>query len=159
MLGWRGPKPEFIRLEGASVASPCFSPDGDWIAVVSRTPPNHHRLFLVPFKRGVVADRKQWIEATAGAEWVDKPRWSGDGNILYFITERDGSSRIWGQHLNPSSRQPVGPPFEVWRFEERGNSLDNIDGLDLTVIENSLLFSARVSVGNIWRMTLYNRDR
>ena len=39
------------------------------------------------------------------------PIWSPDGNLLYFLSERDGFRCIWGQKLDPASKRPLGAPF------------------------------------------------
>ena len=37
-----------------------------------------------------------------------KPFWSPDGNLLYFLSSRDGFLCLWAQWLDPSTKHPLG---------------------------------------------------
>ena len=36
-----------------------------------------------------------------------------DGNLLYYLSERDDRMCVWGRRLDPSTKTPRGDPFPV----------------------------------------------
>jgi Tol biopolymer transport system component len=144
---------ELISSPGESFYSPQFSPDNRWIAVVSRSPPDLHRILVVPFRNGAVPRRQEWITIVEAGQWVDKPRWSPSGEFLYYVSDRDGPVCIWAQRVGLTDKQPQGEPFPVWHCHSRRYSLDNLRGLELAVTRDSLFFSLDESTGNIWMLT------
>jgi len=145
-----GIRPDLIRSPGGSLYSPRFAPAGDWIAFVSRTPPDVHRVFLVPFRNGRAAARDEWIAVTETGQWVDKPRWSPNGNILYFLSDRDGFTCIWAQRLSPAGKRPNGDAAPIWHFHDRRQSLGNSSSMELSIARNGALLTLNESTGNVW---------
>ena len=87
---------------------------------------------------------------TESGPWVNKPRWSPNGNLLYYISDRDGFTCIWVNRLDPVSKQPVGAPKAVIHFHTGANSLDTAYGLELSVADDKLVVDIGESSGNIW---------
>lgn len=52
----------------------------------------------------------------ADSRQLGSPQWSLDGNLLYYLCARDGSSGVWTQRLHPATRKPVGDAFAVFHF-------------------------------------------
>jgi hypothetical protein len=90
-----------------------FSPDGRWLSFHIVPGPEARRVYVVPFKGAVLHDEKAWIPITDGEGMERYADWSPDGNVLYFLSERDGFRCIRGQRLDPATKHPVGPPFDV----------------------------------------------
>ncbi len=134
----------------SSLFSPSVSRDGKWLALVVRTPPNDHRITIVPLHGRTAAARPEWISVTESGPWVNKPRWSPNGNLLYYISDRDGFTCIWVNRLDPVSKQPVGAPKAVIHFHTGANSLDTAYGLELSVADDKLVVDIGESSGNIW---------
>jgi Tol biopolymer transport system component len=61
-----------------------YSPDGKWICFVAseREITGGNTIFVMPSSGG---ERSQWTSLTDSREWADKPRWSPDGTLVYFI--------------------------------------------------------------------------
>ena len=54
---------------------------------------------------------------TDGESWDDKPRWSPDGRLIYFVAGRGGFFNVWGVgFLDAAKGKPVGKPFAVTSF-------------------------------------------
>ena len=55
----------------------------------------------------------------------DKPRWSPDGNLLYYISEADGFRCIRARRLDPATKRPIGQPLDVYHSHSARRSLMN----------------------------------
>lgn len=139
-----------IRSSESALFSPSVSPDGKWMALIVRTPPNDHRVAVVPLLSGSAAPRQDWITVTEPGSWVDKPRWSPGGNVLYYVSDRDGFVCIWSRRLDPATRKPAGEPMAVVHFHNGRNSLGSVYGLELSVAKDKLVFNLVEGSGNIW---------
>jgi len=139
-----------VQSSDSALFSPSVSPDGRWMALVVRTPPNDHRVTVVPLRNGIAAPKVAWIPVTESGPWVNKPRWAPSGNLLYYVSDRDGFVCIWASRLDPATKQPLGEPKAVVHFHVGRNSLDNVYGLELSVTDDKLVFNLGESSGNIW---------
>jgi TolB protein len=106
--------PRRLTDHPGSVATPCFSADGKWLA--------YHR--VVP---GAQVQRDIWTVPASGgapAQSTDhaaadtNPVYSPDGNRLAFISDRGGRSHVWVSEL--SEGRPVGNPVQI----TKGNQSD-----------------------------------
>jgi Tol biopolymer transport system component len=89
-----------------------LSKDDRWLALQTAGTDGQVAISVVPIQETLVS-RSEWIEVARDETWNGSPRWSADGSILYFLSERDDFLCIWGQSLDPDSRQPLGEPFPV----------------------------------------------
>ena len=72
------------------------------------------------------------------------PRWSPDGNLLYYQSCRDGFNCIWAQQLNPDTKEPVGEPFGVYHSHSARRALGNVSGAQriwVSVARDKMVFS------------------
>ena len=129
-----------------------FAPDGAWISVVAHIDANRTRVFAIPIRDGPAVPESQWIPITDGASWDDRPRWSPRGDVIYFISRRDGFECIWKQALDPATRRPVGPPLAVHHFHSTGLSMMHmgLERLGLSVAADKLAFNLLELRGNVW---------
>src|SRR5262249_36172597 len=79
----------WLKPPGRWVYEARFSPDDRWISFFEETEPAHSRVWIVPFRGGSSPEPADWIAVTDGSNWDIRPVWSPDGNILYFLSERD----------------------------------------------------------------------
>jgi serine/threonine protein kinase len=150
-----GEKIEIIQHAEYSLYQPHFSPDDRWITFLAKTGQDRSRVYVVPFKGAVRHVLGDWIPVTDGENLDDKPRWSPDGNLLYFTSERDGFRCIWAQRLDAASKRPAGAPFGVYHFHTSRRSLMNVGlgPLEISVAPNALVFNLGEITGNIWRVS------
>jgi len=132
-----------------------FSPDGEWIAFQARPVDNDssRTLYVAPFHDGIVGGPDTWIAVTDGSQMDREGKWSPDGRLLYFLSERDGFRCLWGQRLDRKTRHPEGAPFPVYHFHHAQQSLTNLGSpgkVGLSVTKGGLLFSMSEMTGNIW---------
>jgi hypothetical protein len=114
--------------------------------------PGRTQVLLVPSTAGVTPAEDEWIPVTDGSTFEDKPRWSPDGRMIYFTSDRDGFRCLWAQRLDPTTRRPVGPPLPVYHFHTARRSLLNagVLRLEIAVARDKTVFNMGESTGNIW---------
>jgi eukaryotic-like serine/threonine-protein kinase len=134
-----------------------FSPDDRWLTVLETLDaPGRTRLWIVPFTDGADPRADEWVSVTRGEHWDDKPRWSPDGNLLYFTSQRDGFHCLWAQRLQPQTRQPTGPPFAVQHFHSARLAMANtgFSRLETAVSHDRFFINLGELSGNIWTTRL-----
>lgn len=133
-----------------SLWQPQISPDGRWIAFLDSADQEHSTIYVAPYRPGT--QPAEWIAVTTSGTENDKPRWSPDGQILYFTSTRDGFRCIWAQRLNPGTNRPVGDPIGILHFHSSARSLSNVDlyKLEMSVAAGRLLFVLGERRGNLW---------
>jgi len=136
--------------------SPRFSPDERWIAFHATNNPTTRRIFVAPFLMAKAASQSEWIAVTSGKELDREPRWSPDGNLLYFISERDGFRCLWAQRLHSVKKRPVGSPFAVHHLHRSRltNRLSDTGLIGLAVLRDRIFLSLEELTGNIWMTNL-----
>lgn len=129
-----------------------FSPDDRWVCF-NATTPGRSRIFIAPVRSERLVPETEWLAITDG-RWDDKPRWSPGGNVLYFISERDGFRCIWALRLDPATKRPVAPPFPIFHAHEARRSLMNLGwgDLQMSVARDKIVFNMSERTGNIWLM-------
>jgi Tol biopolymer transport system component/DNA-binding winged helix-turn-helix (wHTH) protein len=132
-----------------SLWNPRFSPDDRWV-LFNATTPGRSRIFVAPFRQAGPIPESEWIAITDSV-WDDKPRWSPDGNAIYFISERDGFRCVWAQRLD-GSKHPVGQAIAVFHAHEARRSMLNVPmgALEISVARDRLVFNMQERTGNIW---------
>jgi len=86
----------------------------------------------------------------------DKPRWSPDGNRIYFVSDRDGFACLWSQPLEPETKAPVGQPQDLYHIHQVRRSILNVGyGLmDIGVAPGKIVFNLGETTGNVWMTRL-----
>jgi hypothetical protein len=129
------------------------SHDGHWMAFGARFKPGDERIFIAPFRNGTVPQSEaDWIAVTKGPALDNKPRWSVDGNLLYFTSDRDQFTCIWAQKLDAHTKRPMGEPFAALHLHGGIRSFASTGGLklELSVAIDKLVFHLDDIRGNIW---------
>ena len=131
---------------------PQVSPDGRWIALHTSDSAVQSSIMVIPLRNGVAADEKEWVTITDGSGVDQAANWSPDGNLLYFLSERDGFRCIWGQKLDPTSKRPLGAPFPVYHSHDPRRSVRNVSqSLQcMSVSRHQIVFPMGEFTGNIW---------
>jgi hypothetical protein len=104
---------------------------------------------IAPLRNGVAAEESEWIEVTDGSGLDASPWWSPDGGLLYFFSRRDGFECLWAQRLDPATKKPVGPAFDVYHFHG-ARRVVNTSTVGPALSANKLVFSMGELSGNIW---------
>jgi eukaryotic-like serine/threonine-protein kinase len=80
------------------------------------------------------------------------PRWSPDGALLYFVSERDGFRCLWAQRLEPTAKTPFGPAVPAHHFHRARRSLKDVpfQYLEMGVAPDKIVLPLAERTGNIW---------
>lgn len=134
-----------------------FSPDERLICFQATTRqtgrPMTSQIYVAPATGG------PWVSITDGEFWDDKPRWSSNGRMIYYVSRRNGFFNVWARPFDPVLGRPVGDPFRVTDFESPSNSIfhASIAKLHISVLSDRLILPITDSSANIWM--LENVDR
>ena len=107
---------DLVRLE--RVSDPQLSPEGMRVAYQLRETDftgnkGVNSLWLRSLQGSSVAARR----LTAPGTNATTPRWSTDGNALYFLSTRSGSSQVWRLDLAGGEAQPIThSPLDIGNF-------------------------------------------
>ena len=133
------------------------SRDGQWVTF-NATSALNSQIYIVPYREAQVPVA-EWIPVTDGSAWDDKPRFSPDGRMLFFISHRDGFFCIWAQRLG-KDMHPAGKMFTVYHSHQGRRSIENFPfgDLDLEVGPGILMFDQTALTGNIWLLDPAGQD-
>jgi Tol biopolymer transport system component/DNA-binding winged helix-turn-helix (wHTH) protein len=134
-----------------------FSPDGSWVTFEA-IHDNRSRLYVTKLRSGAeAAPETEWIPVTADEGWADKPRWSPDGNLIYFVSNRDGFFCLWAQRVSADSKEPIGSPLSIAHFHGSRLSMANVGAggaMDISVARDKIALNLGEFSGNIWATDL-----
>jgi Tol biopolymer transport system component/DNA-binding winged helix-turn-helix (wHTH) protein len=132
-----------------------FSPDGKWIAFEatrSQSTLAESTLFAMRASGG------PWVRLTDGQHWDDKPRWSPDGRIVYFLSGREGFYNVRGVHFDPASGKPLGDSFRVTNFNTPGLMVPReIQSVGMSISQDRLVLNVGQFSGSIWSISKADR--
>jgi eukaryotic-like serine/threonine-protein kinase len=134
---------------------PRFSPDDRWIlfTALPRTGGEGSVAFVAPFRGDATIPVAEWQVVADGFPYNGAAGWSPDGNLVYFMSRRDGFLCLWAQRLHPTTRRPEGEPFEVQPFHRpqiRSMALWGPGSAGTAVARDRMAFSMVEATGNIW---------
>jgi eukaryotic-like serine/threonine-protein kinase len=101
-----GRRTQLIARSNTILDQARFSPDGNWVAFVSRTDDEHSQIQVVQLEKGGTGVQRQWISLTDGLFRDLRPTWSARGDSLLLYSNRDGFYCVWQLKLDPATKQP-----------------------------------------------------
>jgi Tol biopolymer transport system component len=131
---------------------PRLSPDGRLLAFSEMRPGRVRRIYVVPFT-GELVGQEQWSVVADGPNLDRQPVWAPSGNLIYFLSDRDGSRCVWAQRVDPGTRKPAEEPFAVHHVHQfRYNFFDVGDpaGVGLSFAAEHMFFASFELQSNVW---------
>jgi Tol biopolymer transport system component len=154
-VGPAGPRVRVIAADpDRNLFNQRFSPDQRWITFLAHdlSQASTSTVYIVPTSGG------RWIPMTDGAWFDDKPRWSPDGRILYFVSNRTGVANVWGRRFDLSTGAPVGDPFQVTSFTSARFVLTpRTAQMDIAVTNTHLLLPMSEARSDVWMLDAVDR--
>lgn len=145
---------EFLRHPSAALREARFSPDNRWIAVqMERRGGSNRQIWIVPFREGPDPAEDTWIAVTEEDRDARYPCWSAAGDVLYYLSGRDGFHCIWGRRLDRTTGRPRGEPFAVRHFHQARYSLAGPrtpEVMSLASARGRLVFTLHETTGDLW---------
>jgi Tol biopolymer transport system component len=86
---------------------------------------DHKRMYAVRLNPQTGEADRTWIPIPTGAGTPWHPRWSGDGKTIFYVSNSDGFSCIYGLPFNAKTKT-FGVPFDVAHFHRQRASIDNV---------------------------------
>jgi Tol biopolymer transport system component/DNA-binding winged helix-turn-helix (wHTH) protein len=125
-----------------------FSPNGRWIAfesVQNSAQGLTSSIFLVPASGG------EWTQLTDGLHWDDKPHWSPDGRMLYFLSGRSSFYNVFCVPVDPELGKSTGRPSQVTEFRDASLTVAMmIPDVEIDVTRDKLMVTTSRRSGGIW---------
>jgi Tol biopolymer transport system component len=105
-LRWQsaGAKPEIKRLTSGTFhyGAPSFSPDGRWMSFVLGPNEDETNIYKMPSAGGEPVQLTYFEHAT-----TTSPAWSPDGQRIAFVSDQNGTPRVWMISANGGTPQPL----------------------------------------------------
>jgi serine/threonine protein kinase len=130
-----------------------FSPDGRWVCFWAANSSTTRQMFVAPFQPGHEVKQDEWIAVSDGKALDREPRWSADGSLLYFLSERDGFRCIWAQRLQKQTKKPLGDAFPVFHGHSARPSMDVGNDTFLNgfaVVGSKIHITMNEGTGSVW---------
>ena len=151
-----GRKTIYLQSKDANLVARSIASDGKWMAFTAEHSAVDFTVYVAPFAVERPPPESEWVKVAASPEVHPDPRWSPDGKLLYFSSERDGQNCIWALHLDPQSKRPQGGLFAVRHFHGPSLTLSapsrRVPAIALA--RDKMVVSLRERSGGIWMLKL-----
>jgi Tol biopolymer transport system component len=147
-----------LQEDGAALSDASWSPANE-LMLFTETKGDRKRMFAVHLPHSTAKVEGRWIPIPDKGVSVEHPRWSGDGQTIFYISNTDGFSCIYGQAFSPRNDEPVGSPFAVAHIHNQRASIDNVfpRARNLSVDGDSIYFNLGEQSSTIWIGSLAKR--
>jgi Tol biopolymer transport system component/predicted Ser/Thr protein kinase len=144
-----------LEFEGRTLLEADLSWDDAWLAVWTGEPEGETVLSVLPLRDPPVPP-EEWIEITGRENWVGAPRWSSDGHLVYYLSDRDDFTCVWARALDPATHHPVGEPFPVAHAHDSQMKMMVLQRnvWSLAVAADRLVFNAAEASGDVYTALL-----
>ena len=126
-----------------------FSWDDNWV-VFERRFIATSQIIIAPAQKLASSKPESWIAVTDGRKVDDKPRFSPEGDSVYFLSSRDGHTCIWNQKLNPLTKYPIGPPIPFEHLHGLSFDFFRLGRTQLSVSKTRIIISIPEVYSDLW---------
>ena len=88
-----------------------------------------------------------------GSNFDRQPFWAPSGNLIYFLSDRDGSRCVWAQRVDARTRQPSGAAFAAHHLHQTRynlNDVGNVAAVGLSLASGQMFYASFELQSNIW---------
>jgi eukaryotic-like serine/threonine-protein kinase len=110
---------------GVQIRPKAISRDDRWVAFTAGPSLADFHIYVAPFSPERPPLRSEWIDVVSSTDVSPYPKFSQDGNLLYFASSRDGNICLWAQRLSSKTKRPEGAAFVVQHFHKPTQELDS----------------------------------
>jgi eukaryotic-like serine/threonine-protein kinase len=141
-----------LEKKGLSLSEATWSPDNQYLLFTASPDGTSKQVFAVSFSRSSRIVKGNWIPITEPSGFSDRPRWSGDGKTVFYLSKRDGFPCVWGQRFDPESEQLIAAPFPVTHYHNRRFSPEAVvdRSFNLSVAGDSVYLNVAEINTSVW---------
>jgi Tol biopolymer transport system component/predicted Ser/Thr protein kinase len=144
-----GTETPLFTVESGQLLNADLSWDGRWLATLVGRPDGKWVIDVVPVGEGAPGGARA-VEIRCSDDWLTSPRWSPDGDRLYYMAVHDGFFCIFVQALDHASKKPRGEPFAVFHAHRNPWRMMAPRGIyGVAVSRRRLVFGGVEMTGNI----------
>ena len=130
-----------------------YAPGGRWISFVREPLGEAQRLELMiaPAEGGPPS---AWTRLLADHPWADKPRWSADGRLLYFLSRGSGDYvNLWALPFDPVRGVPAGRAFAITAYDSPARFVSpHATRVNMDVLKGRVALTMSSTTGSIWML-------
>ena len=128
-----------------------YSPDRKWLCFNAHGKTGKS---IVGVVAATGSPDRPWLRVTDGRQWADKPRWSPDGRMLYYISSGDeGVYNLFGARFDPAMGRTLGTPIQITSFRSPARTISPDLGYgELGVAPGKLALTILEASGSIWML-------
>jgi hypothetical protein len=113
------------------------------------------QLFVAPLNGRLPIEPARWITITSLGHYIDAgAKWSRDGRMLYFMSDRDGSTCLWAVRLDAATKKPLGEPFAVRHFHASPRQYSDAVYPIFSLGPDRIVISLEQVQSDLWMMQL-----
>ncbi len=131
------------------INDPALSPDDHWLAFVAPNGEGSAGLFIAPVRDEAVPP-SEWMLVSEDPNYIGSPQWSPQGQMLYYISNRDSFSCVWAQSFD-AARKTFGNPMHVYH-DRAASTLKASPGRSIAITPDRLYLMMATMASNIWMM-------
>ena len=137
----------------ANLWEAAYVPGGRWISFVREPLGEAQRLDLM-IAPAEGSPPTAWIRLLADHPWADKPRWSADGRLLYFLSRGSGDYfNLWALPFDPIRGVPAGTAFAITSYDSPARFVSPHAGrIGMDVVKGRVALTMSSTTGSIWML-------
>lgn len=148
-----------LEADGYSLGEASWSPQTEYLLFTASRTGDTKQVFAVLYPQTAQSPVGEWIPITSDAEFSDRPRWASDGKTVFYLSNRDGFSCVWGQRFDRASPKSMSRPFALMHYHNPRFSPDVVvnRSFNLSVSKDSVFLNVGEINTSVWTGVLKHR--
>jgi WD40-like Beta Propeller Repeat len=108
-------------------------------------------LMLAPAQGG---PSTSWVRLVSDHPWPDKPRWSADGRLLYFLSRGSGGYfNLWALPFDPIAGVALGEAFALTSYDAPSRFVSpHASRINMDLANGRVALTMSSLTGSIWML-------
>ena len=130
-----------------------YVPGGRWISFVREPLGEAQRLDLM-IAPAEGSPPTGWIRLVPDHPWADKPQWSADGRLMYFLSRGSGDYfNLWALPFDPIRGVAAGRAFAITSYDSPARFVSPHAGrISMDVVKGRVALTMSSTTGSIWML-------